>query len=86
MESVTHLHASGNFTDTKTTITVHGSYVDVKVDMLPGLTYWKAPSAVTIRKWVDDALKFTGKYRDGARQDVNAFFSGWRYHYPIKNV
>ena len=84
MQKFTHMHASEYMIDTETTVSVGSDFVTVTVKLVPGLRYWSAPDAKTIRKWVDEALEGTGRKRLGARFDNSQYTaSGWRYLYPL---
>lgn len=95
VRTVTHLHASNpnSYHDTKTTLTDRGGRIVVRIDCIPGLNYWTAPDAATMRAWVDAFLKDSptspmyprGRKRDGARVEFSRH-PGWGYTYYVKAV
>lgn len=78
-----HLYASGQYTDTETTLRFEqGTHtVWVKVRCLPGLSYWERPPADVMRKWVDALIKDEPVKRDGARVQTK---NRWFFNYYLK--
>ncbi|HCB59164.1 MAG TPA: hypothetical protein DEP82_14915 [Arthrobacter bacterium] len=88
MPSATHVHASGLYADTETTVTWNdgSTVVWVRVRCLPFLVYWVRPDAKLIRKWVDALLAGSGMRRDGARFEHGFVSDGWSYTYYLKRT
>lgn len=89
MITASHLHASGYYTDTETTLTYSPgtNAVNVKITLMPGLSYWSQPSPATLRKWVDALLKGQGVKRVGRRLDhTGGSLANWRITYFVAPI
>ena len=78
------------FADTKTdheiTIVDAGNEIRVKVNILPpARLYWSEPSTEQMRKWVDDAIKASGRKRNGARKNGSSDVVRSWYVYPVSH-